>query len=94
MVLAACSLGADAQFAGKGPRDHFLDTSVLRPPKGSKVAVLVWEDLGCPACARFHPVEQEVAAKTHVTVVRHDFLSRSMFGRLMARCLRVSCKTR
>jgi protein-disulfide isomerase len=26
------------------------DTSMLRPPKGAKVAIIVFEDLECPAC--------------------------------------------
>ena len=27
------------------------DTSMLRPPKGAKVAIIVFEDLECPQCA-------------------------------------------
>ena len=73
MVAVFAGGVAQAQFAGTSPHDDFRDTSILRPPAGSKVAILVWEDLGCPACARWHPVEDEVARKTHVTLVRHDF---------------------
>jgi protein-disulfide isomerase len=64
---------APAQFAGTGARDHFRDTSVLRPPAGSKVALIVFEDLGCPACARAHPFEVEAVKQTHVTLLRYDF---------------------
>lgn len=75
--MAAVVLGtgwrAEAQFLGNGPRDKFLDTSILRPPAGSKIAILVFEDLGCPACARAHPYELEAAKETHVTLVRRDF---------------------
>jgi protein-disulfide isomerase len=62
-----------AQFAGTGPRDHFRDTSVLRPPPGSKVALIVFEDLGCPSCAHAHPFEVEAVKQTHVTLLRYDF---------------------
>lgn len=62
-----------AQFLGTGPRDGFLDTSVLRPPTGAKVALIVFEDLGCPACARAHPFEVDTVKQTHVTLMRHDF---------------------
>ena len=74
-LLVAMGLGwnAEAQFLGNGPRDKFRDTSILRPPAGSKIAILVFEDLGCPACARAHPYELQAAKETHVTLVRRDF---------------------
>ncbi|WP_232298765.1 DsbA family protein [Granulicella tundricola] len=62
-----------AQFSGQSPRDNFRDTSILRPPAGSKVAIIVFEDLGCPACAKAHPYEQEVQKSTGATLVRYDF---------------------
>jgi protein-disulfide isomerase len=67
------SLPLLAQFAGTGPRDNFRDTSVLRPPAGSRVALIVFEDLGCPACAHAHPIEMDVVKQTHVTLLRYDF---------------------
>ena len=49
------------------------DDSVLRPPKGSTVAIVVFEDLQCPVCRRDSPLEEQ-AAKTHkVPLIRHDF---------------------
>jgi len=66
-------LSAEGQFLGNGPRDKFRDTSILRPPAGSKIAILVWEDLGCPACARAHPFELEATKQSHVLLVRRDF---------------------
>ncbi len=64
---------AHAQFVGQGPRDGFIDTSILKPAPGSKVSILVFEDLGCPACAHAHPYELAAAEKEHVTLVRRDF---------------------
>jgi protein-disulfide isomerase len=49
------------------------DTSVLRPPKGSKVAILVFEDLQCPDCARAAPLLHEAAKKYNVPLVQYDF---------------------
>lgn len=49
------------------------DTSVLRPPKGSKVAILVYEDLQCPDCARAAPLLHEAAKKYNIPLVQYDF---------------------
>jgi protein-disulfide isomerase len=73
LALLSVSCTASAQFAGTGAHDNFRDTTILRPPAGSKVAVIVFEDLGCPACARAHPYELEATQQTHVPLVRYDF---------------------
>jgi hypothetical protein len=62
-----------AQFAGAPARDNFHDTSILTPAAGSKVSVIVFEDLGCPLCARAHPIEIAATQKYHVPLLRHDF---------------------
>jgi hypothetical protein len=62
-----------AQFIGPATHDDFRDTTILRPPTGSKVAILVFEDLGCPGCARAHPIELQAAEQFHVPLMRHDF---------------------
>jgi len=49
------------------------DTSVLRPPKGSKVALVVFEDLQCPDCARAAPLLHEAAKKYNIPLVQYDF---------------------
>jgi protein-disulfide isomerase len=73
VTLLLSPAATKAQFAGTGARDNFRDTTILRPPAGSKVAIIVFEDLGCPACAHAHPFEIEAAKQTHVTLVRYDF---------------------
>jgi protein-disulfide isomerase len=73
LMLASTTPAMQAQFAGTGPRDNFRDTTILRPPTGSKVAIIVFEDLGCPACARAHPIERQVAEQYHVPILRYDF---------------------
>jgi protein-disulfide isomerase len=63
-LLAVLALNLVA-FAG--------DTSVLRPPKGSKVALLVFEDLQCPDCARAATLLHEAAKKYNIPLVQYDF---------------------
>jgi protein-disulfide isomerase len=63
-LVAVCALNL-ASWAG--------DTSVLRPPKGSKVAILVFEDLQCPDCARAAPLLHEAAKKYNIPLVQYDF---------------------
>jgi hypothetical protein len=71
-LLSYCT-ASKAQFAGTASRDDFRDTTILRPPAGSKVALIVFEDLGCPACARAHPLELQAIQQTHIPLLRYDF---------------------
>jgi protein-disulfide isomerase len=47
--------------------------SLLRPPKGATVAIVIFEDLECPDCARAAPLVEEAARTYKIPVVRHDF---------------------
>lgn len=47
--------------------------SVLRPPKGSPVALVVFEDLQCPQCARAAPLLAQAAQTYKIPLVQHDF---------------------
>lgn len=58
-------LGAASAWGG--------DTSMLRPPKGAKVAIIVFEDLECPDCARAAPLLHEAAKAYNIPLVQHDF---------------------
>jgi protein-disulfide isomerase len=46
---------------------------VLRPPKGSQVAIVVFEDLQCPQCRRVAPILEQAAKTYKIPLVRHDF---------------------
>jgi len=48
-------------------------TSVLKPPKGAQVAIVIFEDLECPDCARAAPLLEEASKTYSIPVVRHDF---------------------
>lgn len=47
--------------------------TVFRPPKGSQVAIVVFEDLQCPMCRRTAPLVEQASKTYHIPVVRHDF---------------------
>jgi protein-disulfide isomerase len=47
--------------------------SVLRPPKGSPVALVVFEDLQCPQCARAAPLLNQAAQTYKIPLVQRDF---------------------
>lgn len=72
-LLLLSPVAVSAQFTTTTLRGNLKNVSLLRPPTGSKVAIVVFEDLGCPACAHAHPIEAEAAAKAHVPLMRHDF---------------------
>ncbi len=46
---------------------------VLRPPKGVKVAIVVFEDLQCPDCGRAAPLLSEASRTYKIPQVRYDF---------------------
>jgi protein-disulfide isomerase len=47
--------------------------SILKPPKGADVAIVIFEDLECPDCARAAPLVEEAAKAYKIPVVRHDY---------------------
>ena len=49
------------------------DPALLRPPKGTQVAIVVFEDLECPMCRVNAPLEASAAKAHKIPLVRHDF---------------------
>src|SRR5437763_7095976 len=49
------------------------DKSLLKPPAGAKVAIVEFEDLQCPDCARAAPLLREAAKTYGIPLVEHDF---------------------
>src|SRR5215510_4229652 len=47
--------------------------TALKPPKGSQVALVVFEDLQCPDCRRAAPLVEQASKTYKIPVVRHDF---------------------
>ena len=75
LMLASCTTVAFAQFPEKPQVPaNMLTSPAFKPPAGSRVAIVEFDDLGCPMCAAWNPVLMQAAAKYHVAWVRHDFL--------------------
>lgn len=51
----------------------YKDTSMVKPPAGSRVAIVEWEDLECPACAHAAPIVHQAVDHYHIALVRYDF---------------------
>src|ERR1700761_6412048 len=54
--------------------DHFTDTTMLKPPAGTKLAIVEWEDLECPACAHAFPFVHTAVGQYKIPLVEYDFL--------------------
>jgi len=74
-ILAAVLLApvAHAQFEQPSPGTQVHDPAALRPPAGARVAIVEFEDLECPDCARANPLVKEMAAQYKIPWIRHDF---------------------
>ncbi len=81
-TLAAALLGAAGFLAAPAVRAQFTpppagtqvrDASALKPPAGARVALVEFEDMECPDCAKANPLLREAAEKYHIPWVRHDF---------------------
>jgi protein-disulfide isomerase len=71
LVAGAASV-ASAQF-GAPPTTNVKDPAALKPPPGSHVAIVEFEDLECPDCARANPLLMEATEKYKIPWVKHDF---------------------
>jgi protein-disulfide isomerase len=64
---------AHAQFGAPPPGTQVHDASPLKPPAGARVAIVEFEDMECPDCARANPLLKQAAANYKIPWVRHDF---------------------
>jgi protein-disulfide isomerase len=48
-------------------------SSLLKPPRGTAVAIVMFEDLQCVDCSKVYPVVWEAANARKIPVVLHDF---------------------
>ena len=67
-VLAALAL----LLASLAPAQDAVNPA-LKPPKGARVALVVFEDLQCPDCRRAAPLVAQAGKTYKIPVVRHDF---------------------
>jgi protein-disulfide isomerase len=69
-VLCTLMIAALMTFSGLAQAG---DTSMLRPPEGSKVAIVVFEDLECPQCAHIETLLDDAVKNYKIPLVRYDF---------------------
>jgi protein-disulfide isomerase len=69
-LLLLVPVGISAQAPAAVNQQRML---ALKPPAGAKVAIIVFEDLQCPDCARAHPLVKQVSELHKVPVVHRDF---------------------
>ena len=62
-----------AMAAGSRATAQETVDSVLRPPKGAQMAIVVFEDLQCPMCRRTAPLVEQASKTYKIPVIRHDF---------------------
>ncbi|HEY1806854.1 MAG TPA: thioredoxin domain-containing protein [Terracidiphilus sp.] len=72
VLAAVISAPTHAQF-GAPDTTQVHDPSALKPPPGAHVAIIEFEDLECPDCARANPLPKDAAAKYNIPWIRHDF---------------------
>ena len=75
LAIAGMIPAAHAQFGGPAPAPttQVHDPTALKPPVGSRVAIIEFEDMECPDCARANPLLREASSKYNIPWVRHDF---------------------
>jgi protein-disulfide isomerase len=74
LALAALAAFAFAQTGhAQSNTTQVHDPSALKPPAGARVAIIEFEDMECPDCARANPLLREAATKYDIPWVRHDF---------------------
>jgi protein-disulfide isomerase len=72
-MLVVASAAARAQFAAPSAGTQVHDPAALKPPAGARVAIIEFEDMECPDCARANPLLRDAAANYKIPWVRHDF---------------------
>lgn len=75
LFLALAPFGAAAAQTSVPPNQVSIkgDASFLKPPAGSKVAIVAYEDLECPACAHAFPIVHEAAKHYNIPIEENDF---------------------
>ncbi len=71
-VFCVAATTARAQWA-PAPTTPVHDAAPLKPPPGARVAIVEFEDMECPDCARANPLLKEATEKYHIPWIRHDF---------------------
>jgi protein-disulfide isomerase len=72
-IVSCVSAGAQTAMPSSGAT-AFKDTSVFKPPVGAKVAIIEFEDLECPLCAKVSPMVRDAMSHYGIPRVHYDFI--------------------
>ncbi|HKF47913.1 MAG TPA: thioredoxin domain-containing protein [Terracidiphilus sp.] len=72
-LASAVIPAARAQFTPPPQGTQVHDPAALKPPAGARVAIVEFEDMECPDCARANPLLKEATERYKIPWVRHDF---------------------
>src|SRR5215469_149217 len=72
-LASAVIPAARAQFTPPPQGTQVHDPAALKPPAGARVAIVEFEDMQCPDCARANPLLKEATDRYKIPWVRHDF---------------------
>ena len=74
LVLALASMAAPGQTSVPPNQvSPFKDTSTFKPPAGARVAVIEYEDLECPSCARAFPMVHAAVKHYNIPLEEYDY---------------------
>src|ERR1700733_3832016 len=72
LSVSGCLIAVMAIFSSASAQQVAVNPA-LRPPKGARVAIVVFEDLQCPDCRRAQPLVEEASRTYKIPLVLHDF---------------------
>lgn len=73
LLPAVLLLASGMRAQSAAPLTNVKDSAPLKPPAGYRVAIVEWQDMECPVCARAFPIAKEDSESSHVPWVEHEF---------------------
>jgi protein-disulfide isomerase len=77
MALALAALAflitAPSRLSAASNPTQVHDASALKPPAGSRVAIVEFEDMECPVCGNENPLLRQAVNQYKIPWIRHDF---------------------
>ena len=76
LALAALAflIAAPSRLSAASNPTQVHDASALKPPAGSRVAIVEFEDMECPVCGNENPLLRQAVNQYKIPWIRHDFL--------------------
>ena len=72
-AVLAIMIAAPARSGAASNPTQVHDASALKPPVGSRVAIVEFEDMECPVCGNENPLLRQAVTQYKLPWIRHDF---------------------